>query len=200
MNRKNVAILGIIICSIYFIVTFGLIITSSPILLTAMELITMVSGLLMIMLVLVIPFTKTEKMVNYKIIATVFSAACMILTNGTHMVNLTVTEQLLKMGIDVPYYLQIGKWPSVEMAIDYLAWGLFMGLAFLFSFLGIEKEKIHKQIKITLCVNGFLCLVGFFGAILINQNIWYIAPMGYGLGTMLLCFELLILNKRIKLT
>ena len=29
---------------------------------------------------------------------------------------------------DVPFYYQIGQWPSVEMAIDYLAWGFFMGI------------------------------------------------------------------------
>lgn len=30
----------------------------------------------------------------------------------------------------VPVYFQIGFWPSVEMAIDYLAWGFFTGHAF----------------------------------------------------------------------
>lgn len=198
MNKKNVAILGIILCSIYFIITLELILTSSQIWLTAMELVTMVSGILMIMLVLVIPFSQIEIMVRYKVLAITFSAACMVLTNVAHMVNLTVTEQLIKKGIDIPYYLQIGKWPSVEMAIDYLAWGLFMGFAFLFSSLGIEKERIHKKLKITLCVCGVLCFVGFFGAILINQNLWYIAPMGYGMGTILICIELLVLNKKVK--
>ena len=198
MNRKNIAVLGIILCSIYFIVTLGLILTSSQIMLTALELVTMVSGILMIFLVLANPFSQSEKMIIYKIICIICSASCMILTNVVHMVNLTVTEQLLKKGIDIPYYLLIGKWPSVVMAIDYLAWGLFMGMAFLFSSFGIEKEREFKNIKITLLVCGCLCFVGFFGAILINHNLWYIAPLGYGIGTMLICFELLILNKRVK--
>ena len=198
MNRKNIAVLGIILCSIYFIVTLGLILTSSQIMLTALELVTMVSGILMIFLVLANPFSQSEKMIIYKIIGIICSASCMILTNVVHMVNLTVTEQLLKKGIDIPYYLLIGKWPSVVMAIDYLAWGLFMGMAFLFSSFGIEKEREFKNIKITLLVCGCLCFVGFFGAILINHNLWYIAPLGYGIGTMLICFELLILNKRVK--
>ena len=198
MNRKNIAVLGIILCSIYFIVTLGLILTSSQIMLTALELVTMVSGILMIFLVLANPISQSEKMIIYKIIGIICSASCMILTNVVHMVNLTVTEQLLKKGIDIPYYLLIGKWPSVVMAIDYMAWGLFMGMAFLFSSFGIEKEREFKNIKITLFVCGCLCFVGFFCAILINHNLWYIAPLGYGIGTMLICFELLILNKRSK--
>jgi hypothetical protein len=163
-----------------------------------MELVTMASGILMVMLVLVFPFSETEKLKTYKFMAIIFAAACMVLTNVAHMVNLTVTEQLMKSGINIPDYLLIGKWPSVEMAIDYLAWGLFMGLAFLFSSFGIENEEKFKKLKKTLPVCGSLCIAGFIGAILINQNLWYIAPLGYGIGTVILCFELLILNKQVK--
>lgn len=198
MNRKGVAILGIVLCFTYFIVTFGLIILKSQKWLIAMELVTMASGILMIMLVFVFPFSKTEKMKNNKNMAVIFAAACMVLTNAAHMVNLTVTEQLIKKGISVPDYFQIGKWPSVEMAIDFLAWGLFMGLAFLFSSFGIERELKFKKLQYTLIACGSLCIVGFIGAILINQNLWYIAPLGYGIGTVILCFELLTINKQVK--
>ena len=152
----------------------------------------------MILLVLAIPFSQNEKMLIYKIIGIICSASCMLLTNVVHMVNLTVTDQLIRKGIEIPYYLLIGKWPSVGMAIDYLAWGFFMGIAFLFSSFGVEKVSVFKSIKITLFVCGCLCFTGFFGAILFNQNLWYIAPLGYGIGTMLICFELLILNKKIN--
>lgn len=195
MTRNKVAIVGIILCIIYFLVTFVLAITGSQKWLTAMELVTMVSGMLMVMLVLIFPFSKAEEMKNIKIVAIICASACMILTNATHMVNLTVTQQLIKDGITIPDYLQIGKWPSVEMAIDYLAWGLSMGCAFLFSAYGIEKELRFKKLKNTLIICGSLCIIGFFGAILINQNLWYIAPLGYGVGTIILCFELLILHK-----
>lgn len=152
----------------------------------------------MIMLVLVFPFSKTEKIKSIKIMAIIFAAVCMVLTNVTHIVNLTVTEQLIKNGINIPDYLLIGKWPSVEMAIDFLAWGFFMGLAFLFSSFGIENELKFKKLKNILFACASLCIVGFIGAILINQNFWYIAPLGYGIGTVILCFELLSLDKQEK--
>ena len=97
-------------------------------------------------------------------------------------------------GVAVPLYFQIGQWPSVEMAVDYLAWGLFMGLAFLC--LGIpvvvSNDKAKRRIRIVTLINGVLCLIGFIGAIFINENIWYVAPMGYGLGLLILC----ILNSK----
>ena len=31
------------------------------------------------------------------------------------------------------------------------------------------------------------CLIGFVGALFINENIWYLAPMGYGFGLLILC-------------
>ena len=196
MTRKNIAFSGIIICSMYFVITSLLIVTSSKLWLTALELITMLSGIFMIMLIAVIPGSNLEKMKRNKMLAIIFSSACMILTNAVHMVNLTVTEQLIKKGISVPAYFQIGKWPSVEMAIDFLAWGLFMGLAFLFSAFGINSELKFKKLKNTLIACGSLCIIGFIGAILINENLWYIAPLGYGIGTVILCFQLLIINKQ----
>lgn len=195
MTRKNIAFSGIIICSMYFVITSLLIVTSSKLWLTALELITMLSGIFMIMLIAVIPGPNLEKMKRNKMLAIIFSSACMILTNAVHMVNLSVTQKLIDHGIAVPDYLVIGTWPSVEMAIDYLAWGLFMGLAFLFSSIAMENEGSFRILKITLCVCGSLCFLGFFGAILMNPNLWYIAPMGYGLGTLVICFELLIITK-----
>lgn len=102
-------------------------------------------------------------------------------------------------GIDVPTYFQIGYWPSVEMAIDYLAWGFFMGLAFLCLGIAIKnKDKTKRSIKTTLLTCGILCLIGFFGSIFINENIWYAAPMGYGIGTIIICIQMLKNSKYSK--
>lgn len=190
MTRKNIAVLGIITCIAYFILTLIFVTTGSRNWLTAFEIITMIAGIVMVFLITALPFSQNIKN-NYKTIAIVFVTACMILTNSAHIVNLTVTETLLRNKTFVPNYLQIGMWPSVEMAIDYLGWGLFMGLAFIFSAFGLVKENKIKRIKITLIICGTLCLLGFFGVLLIHENLWYIAPVGYGIGTLILCFKLL---------
>lgn len=66
------------------------------------------------------------------------------------------------------------------MAIDYLARDFFTGLA-------IEnKDKTERNIKTVLLISGILCLLGFFGTVFINENIWYAAPIRYGIGTMVI--------------
>jgi len=81
------------------------------------------------------------------------------------------------------------------MAIDYLAWGFFMGLAFLCIGFGGKGEDKHRRIlKITLLISGLLCLIGFLGIVFINENIWYVAPMGYGFGSMAICIQMFSRN------
>jgi hypothetical protein len=194
MNRKGIIYAGIVLCVIYFLVTFMLIQTGSKSWAIAMEIVTMVSGVFMLLLILILPSSSTELTKTYRIASIAFVTGCMILTNVAHFLNLAVTEQLLRSGIVIPDYFQIGKWPSIEMAIDYLSWGMFMGLAFLASFMYIPEEKGYKNLKYTLLVCGMLCILGFLG-VMINENLWYIAPLGYGVGTLIICIELLMIKK-----
>ncbi|MCQ5251737.1 hypothetical protein NE683_00720 [Bariatricus massiliensis] len=121
-----------------------------------------------------------------------FMTCTCALTGATHIVNITVTRALISEGVDIPTYFQIGFWPSVEMAIDYLAWGFFTGLAFLCIGITItNKDKVECNIKTTLLISGIFCLFGFFGTVFINENIWYFAPMGYGVGTIIICIQMM---------
>lgn len=63
------------------------------------------------------------------------------LTGLTYIVNITVTKVLISEGVNIPTYFPIGYWPSVQMAIDYLAWGFFMGLVFYVSALQLRTKK-----------------------------------------------------------
>ena len=190
MNIRNVSILGVIICCIYFIVVIIFVITSSMNWLIIFDIVTMVSGMYFVFLILVLPYTNNF---NYKIIAVVFASALMILTNIAHIVNINSIKNI-KEGINIPDYLQIGNNLSYVTAIECLGWGIFLGLSFLFSSFGITDTIKLKKIKIILLINSFLCITGFFGW-LINENLWYIAPFGYGVGTFVLCVLLLIYKK-----
>lgn len=55
-----------------------------------------------------------------------------------------------------------------------------------------------KRLKTILLICGSLCLLGFFGTVPVNGNIWYMAPLGYGLGTIVVCIEMLLDFKTIK--
>lgn len=193
MNKKIIAYTGIIICTVFFLITFALALTGSKGWLTAFEIVTMISGVFMVLLILILPSSTNELGKTYRTASIAFVTGTMILTNVAHFINLTVTEQLLRLGIDLPDYFQIGKSYSIEMALDYLAWGLFMGLAFLAAFLYIPEEKGCKNLRYTLLACGCLCILGFLGSIL-NDNLWYLAPLGYGVGTIVICIELLMLK------
>jgi hypothetical protein len=153
-----------------------------------MEIITLLSGIFMVPFFVYLPLDDEGGKI--KLLSVIFAAGGMILTATAHITNLVVTNRLIKDGINVPDFLQIGKWPSLEMTIDYLAWGLFIGLAFIFSSMAKTSHKNYKSLRSTLLICGLLCLNGFIGSITINENLWYIAPLGYGIGTAIICIKL----------
>ena len=188
---KKIAIIGVSTCILYFISVGLFLITKEEAALTIWELMTFLSAPVELLVL-----SELSNLVNataiYKNAMLVFMACACALTSVAHIVNITVTRRLISEGINVPEYFRIGFWPSVEMAIDYLAWGFFVGLAFLcIGFATNSKDKQKLMIKVTVLVCGMLCLSGFFGAIFINENLWYVAPMGYGLGSMIICIQMM---------
>lgn len=191
--KKNPQI-GIITCILYFIAVSGFLITKSEIALTIWEIFTII-GAPIIMLVLIELASYMKIGDAFKNAMLVFMSCTCALTGVAHIVNITVTRKLIAQGVEVPNYFRIGYWPSVEMAVDYLAWGFFMGLAFLSVGLAIgHNSKQNIMMKIIVLTCAFLCLSGFCGTIFINENIWYLAPLGYGCGTIIICFKMMQLQ------
>ena len=182
---KKVSLAGIITGLLYFIAVAIFLITKAETALTCWELLTVASAPVVMMVLLKLQQTVGSSSV-YKHMATAFLASTCALTAVAHFVNIAVTRPLISQGINVPTYFQIGYWPSVEMAVDYVAWGFFCGLAFLCVAVGI-KNSMYKRLKITSLVCGLLCLLGFFGSLFIHENCWYIAIWGYGIGFIVLC-------------
>lgn len=191
MKTKSIAQVGIAVCFFYFIATGALIITAGKLALLCMEISTMVAGVYMVMLFIVLPYSTDKTAFVYRVPAIICASACMVLTNVAHWVNISVTQPLINAGINVPEYFMIGKWPSVEMAVDYVAWGLFMSLAFTFAAMAVQPSA---RLRPLLFACGGLCMIGFLG-VLVNENMWYIAPLGYGLGTAVLCGKLIKLSR-----
>ena len=194
MYRKNISIIGIILICIYYFVVINFVTTGSENWLVVFEVLTIISGFYFIFFIMVMPFSHNEKYKNIRLLAIIFVSTLMIFTTIAHTISLNSIYNI-KNGIDIPDYLYIGKHSSYITPIEYLGWGIFLGLAFLFSFLGIENGQKTKSLKITLLVCAFLCFLGFGGWLIINENLWYIASMGYGIGTVVICIELLLYEK-----
>lgn len=189
---KKVAILGIAdVCQYAAVVGLYLVFKTEP-LLTLWEIVTMLSAPVMLLILLEILKKCGTGSTLCHSLTLVFMACVIALTSAAHIVNITVTRRLMAEGVDVPTYFQIGNWPSVEMAVDYLAWGFFMGLAFIATALSLRHaERGSKRLMSLLLLCGALCLAGFFGAVLFNENLWYLAPMGYGVGTLFVCVTII---------
>lgn len=186
---KKISLICIISIFLYFSAVGLFLITKTEIALTLWELMTIEGAIVFLVLLLKLSdVLKCDEI--YKRIVAVFMCCACTLTTVAHVVNITVTRKLILDGIDVPNYFRIGYWPSVEMAIDYLAWGLFVGLAFLCIGISIKDRK-NKFIRKSTIISGILCLIGFFGALFINENIWYLAPMGYGIIPIYTCIKIM---------
>lgn len=191
---KKISVTGIITCVLYFLSVGLFLITKSEAALTAWELMTVFSAPVVLFVLLELSGFLSIASVYKKAMLVFMSCTC-ALTGAAHIVNITVTRRLINEGVDVPVYFRIGFWPSVEMAVDYLAWGFFTGLAFLCVGLsGKSGDKSKRRMKFNALLCGMLCLIGFLGTVFINENIWYIAPIGYGIGTLIACIQMLRCN------
>ncbi len=122
---KKVSVIGIITSVLYFLSVSLFLITKSETALTAWELMTVFSAPVVLFVLLELSDFLSITSIYKKAVLVFMSCTC-ALTGGAHIVNITVTRKLINDGVNVPVYFQIGFWPSVEMAIDYLAWGFFM--------------------------------------------------------------------------
>lgn len=188
-----ISVTGIITCVLYFLSVGSFLVTKSEAALTVWELMTVFSAPAVLFVLLELGDLLSITSIRKKAVS-VFMACTCALTGAAHIVNITVTRRLINEGVNVPDYFRIGFWPSVEMAVDYLAWGFFTGLAFLCVGMYGGNVKHKRIIRSTALLCGILCLIGFFGAVFINENIWYIAPFGYGIGTMVICIQMLKAN------
>jgi len=190
MSMKKKSMAGIITCMLYFLSVGLFLITKSDAALTIWELMTVISGpVVLVVLIRLSEFVSTPATYQKAMVA--FMGCACALTATAHIVNITVTRALMQEGVNVPTYFQIGYWPSIEMAVDYLAWGLFVGLSFLCISIPIKYADREKQrMKVISLICSVLCIAGFIGAIFVNENIWYLAPMGYGIGLLILCLRM----------
>lgn len=185
--RIKIPLTGIIAVILYFLSMGAFLASQTDAALTDWEMMTVISGPI-VLLVLLETSHRLSLPDIYRRAMVAFMACVCTLTGAAHIINITVTRSLMQEGLSVPLYFQIGQWPSVEMAVDYLAWGLFMGLAFLcIGVPAVAGSKSERRIRIVSLFNSILCLIGFLEAIFIHESIWYAAPMGYGFGFLILC-------------
>lgn len=177
--------IGILGVTLYFLSVLFFLITKLEWALTVWEIMT-VLGAIIILIVLTEIADKNNMKSIYRTFMLIACSGTVLLTSVAHFTSIGVIRKLVAQGKAIPDYLRIGYFPSVEMTLDYIAWGLFMGFSFFILFLGIRNKPL-RMISITCSV---LCFTGFIGSFFL-EVLWYPAPFGYGFGFLIMCIFIL---------
>ena len=184
-KHKKYACIGIICDVLYFISVILFLIVKTDWALTIWETMT-VAGAFIMMIALTVFASTYQIKALFRRLMLISLSGTLFLTSVAHITSIGVIRKLVSQGVSIPDYFRIGFYPSIEMTIDYTAWGLFMGCAFLTLFMGIRDKKL-KIISISCCS---LCYIGFVGSFFL-ESLWYPAPLGYGFGFLIMCISVL---------
>lgn len=126
-----------------------------------------------------------------KIIFTQTSLALIVifatLTSINRYVALTVVRHSLAMGMTegLNWFMPYG-WPSIMAAIEVLAWGFFLGLAFLFLAPVFGSDRLERAIFWSLIISGILALIATLGQIANSAVLNMLGIIAWGPGLIVL--------------
>lgn len=128
--------------------------------------------------------------------ALAFMTAFAALTGGVHFVQLAVARHLPAAAASELSVLRLYPWPSMALALDLLAWDLFLGLALLLTAPVFTGGKLPAAVRVSTMLSGALCVVGFLGPLLGDMRLQFLAISGYAVGLPVACALLAILFSR----
>ena len=150
-------------------------------LLAVMEVLTLLSAPLMVIMMAAVHGYAPPERKTYSLIALAFMILVAGMTTAVHFVQLTALRQLGLSGI---------VWPSAAYAIELLAWNLFLGLSLLFAAPVFEGAGLERGIRRGLLIGGALCMAGVFGPAVGNMRLQLVGVLGYGGVFPVVCFML----------
>jgi hypothetical protein len=109
------------------------------------------------------------------------------LTSINRYVAMTVVPQSMKLGITdgLDWFMPYG-WPSIMAAMEVLAWGFFLGLAFLFLAPVFRRGRLELAIFWTLIVSGIFSLIAVLGQVLNSVVLNMLGIIAWGPGLIVL--------------
>jgi hypothetical protein len=183
MSKKTkiiIAYIGIGLTILYFLVVAGYFITKSSIAFKCWEAMIIISAPVMLIVLVSVPENTDISKEGWKISSIAFMICTTVITSEAHYNNI-ISNNITN---------------AEFQANDSLAWGLFMGLAFIFTFLALpSKIAGFRKIRYTILICGCLCLLGLLGPISDITALWFLAVAGYGIGTPVICVQLISFYK-----
>ena len=176
----TVAYAGIGVIILYFLVVAGYFITGTALMFRFWEVMIIISAPVMLLVIISVLENADKSKNGLKTAAIAFMTCTTAITAAAHYSDV-ISRDVITVGMQIN---------------DSLAWGLFMGLTFIFTSIALpSKISKMKMIKYTSMICGCLCLLGLLGPVLNVEALWFIAVAGYGIGTPVICIQLLSFYK-----
>lgn len=159
------------------------------------EVIVVVGSPILVILVGAIHDSAPRSARMFTLLAFGWTLIMVALTITVHFVELSVARRIDVQATPGLAHVFGFEWPSLLMAIELLAWHLFLGLALLFAAFGFRRGGKEAVVRIGLIISGVLCLFGLLGPALGNP-IWRLpGVLGYGVIFPLVCIMIGIVFK-----
>ena len=149
--------------------------------LAVMEVLTLISAPLMVIVISAIHAYASVDRKIYGLIALAFITFFVAMTTAVHFVELTAMRQGGSSGM---------VWPSPSYAVELLAWNLFLGLALIFAALVFDSSGSERGVRRGLLMSGALCVAGLVGPAVGNMRLQLVGVLGYAVVLPVVCFML----------
>jgi hypothetical protein len=118
-------------------------------------------------------------------------------TAGVHFVGLTVVRRISLESVPGLTQVLSFHWPAAAMALDLLAWDLFLGCSMLLAAPVFDRGGPRRTwVRRGMLTSGALCLIGTLGPATGNLSLQTIAIVGYAFVFPLVCLALALYFQR----
>jgi len=180
--------LAIFLLGVAYVVTLTAAVTvhglTEPIvdpILAIMEVLTLISAPLMVIVMAAIHAYASADRKIYGLIAIAFAIVFAAMTSAVHFVELTAVRQRGPGGM---------VWPSAAYAVELLAWNFFLGLALLFAAPVFGGSGLERRVRRGLLISGSLCVAGIAGPAVGSMRLQLVGVLGYAVALPVVCLML----------
>lgn len=194
-KTKRIAYIILAICSLYFVMTTGWILTENRKIITIMELLTIWAAIAIVQFMVELYRGCSENKKSKGMIALILTSCMAAVTIANHFIYVTVLNKIYAADA-MPSWLLLDGWPSLTKGLECVSWGFFLGMAMLFASITLEDLE-SKAITWTMRLSGILVLAGLIGPITGNMNLYILSTVGYTVGLLLVSIEMIVyLNRK----
>jgi len=159
-------------------------------------LIILVAPALVVLMAAVYAYAAPDRKI-FGLAALAFITVFATLTCGVHFVCLSAGRQIESSALpEISRQLSVQEWPSLALAVEFLAWHFFFGLSMVFASLVFGGSRLHSYVRASMMMSGTLCVLSTLGPLTGEMRIPWLGIVGYGFMLPVACGFLAVLFRR----